>query len=136
MEHKPLKRKVTLAEPTFDENTSFGITKKGSTQGKLNNGFLAQNAGSIITDNQSGINGTIPGISNIWLSSNNDCNTDNFTVHVRGCCPKGKESIQLTFFDEAWNVHELKIYPYKEEQIHLLHYSSNYGNIVSIGWNF
>ncbi len=136
MEQKQLKRKVTLAEPTFEENTSFETIKKGSIHGKLKNGFLAQNAGSIIVDNQQAVAGKIPGIRNIWLTSNNDCTTNNFTVHIRGYCPKGKENMQLTFFDEAWNVHELKIYPYKEEQIHLLHYNSNYGNIVSIAWNF
>jgi hypothetical protein len=135
MEQKSLKRKITLAEPTFEENTSFEIMRKGSIQGELKNGFLAQNAGSIIADNQSGLVGNIPGISNIWLTSNNDCTTNNFTVHVRGCCPKGKENMQLTFFDEAWNVHEINICSNKEEQIHLLHYNSNYGNIVSIAWN-
>jgi hypothetical protein len=136
MEKKVLKRKITLTETQVEENTSFEITGKGSYHGKLESGSLAKNAGSIIVDGQSGIAGKIPGITNIWLTANNDCTKNNYTIHVRDRSPKGKENINLTFFDDGWNVYKMIIYPYSEEQIHILHYNSNYGNIIRMRWDF
>jgi len=136
MEKKVLKKKTTLTEPQFEENSSFEITGKGSNHGKLENGFMVKNAGSIIVEAESGIAGKIPGITNIWLTANNDCTKNNYTLHVKGRIPKGKENINLTFFDDGWNVYKMTIYPQTEDQIHILHYNSNYGNIISIKWDF
>ena len=133
MKQNALKRKAVSTETSLEENFSFEVISKGSYEGKLEKGVLVPNGGSIIVGNQSGINGKIPGITNIWLSANYMAN-NHFTIHVRGRCPKGKENILLEFYDEGGTVYKMIIYPHFEEQIHILHYSSNCGDLIKIKW--
>ena len=129
-----LKRKTVSTETKFEENISFGITGNGANEGLLDKGVLVPNAGSIIVNKGKGINERIPGIKNIWSTA--ECIENNrFTIHVRSCVSKGKECNLLEFYDEAGNVYKMKIDSHAEEQIYIMHYSSDYGNITKINWS-
>ncbi|MFA6923691.1 MAG: hypothetical protein WC223_05495 [Bacteroidales bacterium] len=128
------KSKVNLIETMLEENASFDIVGEGSYEGKLENGVLVPNEESIIINNEPEINGKIPGIKNIWLTTN-DIASNNFTIHVKGACPDCKENNYLEFYDDNWNIYKMKIYSHVEEQVHTLHFNSNNGNIIKITWD-
>lgn len=134
---KDMKRlKMALGE----SNKSFTpVYEKGHetdwNEGSLENGVLAaaSDKQSILINGIAGVNGAIPGITNIWLIVDPGIYYD-FTIKVDGACPKGKWDNHMTFTDRSGDTYHLRIYSTSRKE-HYVNYHSPDGNITRITWD-
>lgn len=130
-----IKNTATLKAALDEQNKSFTPIGAGTNKGSLENGVLAPspNQQSIIVDGKAGTVGVIPGIENIWLIVSPGILYD-FTVWVRGACPKGKWDNHMTFTDRSGDTYHLRIYDTNLKD-HYVNYHSPDGAITRITWD-
>lgn len=124
---------LPAANESDEVNKNFDVYNRGGDYGSLENGLLSPNGESLIADNKPFTSGIIPGIDDIYLTKKDGIFYD-FTIHVKGGCPKGKWSNKMVFQDESGDSYTLRIFSCEHKE-HTVNYHSTKGNLVKITWD-
>jgi hypothetical protein len=150
IDHKSgVSKNIPLQAPSNVESKSFiqECSKKGRLNPKdehsemvcLNGAFLngrmvgTKEGEPIIVDGKAYVSGTIPGIESIKLETKAGIFYD-YTVVVKGACPKGYWDNKLQFTDESGDTYTLRIFSTSLKE-HTVNYHSSAGALIKITWD-